>query len=79
MVSLSDLNSFSKSKNLKGLYTDSSGNQYVFLQIASVYSVQILFMNNRSSETTDRMCFRVTTSDTFNGLMWVWLKTSSIA
>ena len=79
MVSLSDLNSFSTSKNLKGLCTDSSGNQYVFLQIASVYSVQILFMNSRSSETTDRMCFRVTTSDTFNGLMWVWLKTSSIA
>ena len=77
LISFDDVNTYSVSKNLKGVVSESNGNQYIFLQVSTtIYSIQIIIMN--SSNVIDKVAFRIaTTSTTFGGLSWTWLKTSS--
>lgn len=79
VTSSSTLNNYASSRNLKGVYQDSGGNQFFFLQIAtSVYSVQILLLNDASTATRDKVAFRIATGSTFGSTKWSWLKTSSL-
>lgn len=79
VTSSSTLDNYSASRNLKGVYQDTSGIQYVFLQIAtSVYSVQILIMNDSTTAVRDKVAFRIATGSTFGSTKWSWLSTSSI-
>ena len=73
------LDKYSTSRNLKGVYGDPTGIQYIFLQIAtSVYSLQILLMNDSSTAVRDKVAFRVATGTTFENKKWSWFKTVSI-
>ena len=46
LISFGDVNTYSVSKNLKGVVSESNGNQYIFLQVSTtIYSIQIIIMN----------------------------------
>ena len=66
------------SQNVKGMYQDDSGRQYVFMQIASnYYSVQIVILNTDDTKI-DRIAFRTALyNSTFAGKDFAWLKTAT--
>lgn len=68
------------SRNVKGMYQEDNGKQYIFIQIPSTnYSVQIIILNSGST-TVDRVAFRTAfASGTFAGKEWAWIKTSATA
>lgn len=71
-----DTGSLDATKFYKGLY-QSNGKQYVFFQLPSVFSVQILFLNTEAEAEIDSIAFRISPGGNFSGIAWTWLKYSS--
>ena len=69
-----DTGSLDATKFYRGLY-QSNGKQYVFLQIPTVFSVQILFLNTEAE--IDSLAFRISPKGNFSDIAWTWLKYSS--
>ena len=71
-----DTGSLDATKFYKGLY-QSNGKQYVFFQLPSVFSVQILFLNTEAEAEIDSIAFRISPGGNFSGIAWTWLKYST--
>ena len=71
-----DTGSLDATKFYKGLY-QSNGKHYVFFQLPSVFSVQILFLNTEAEAEIDSIAFRISPGGNFSGIAWTWLKYSS--
>ena len=68
----SNADSLDKTKFYKGVF-QSGGTQYAFIQIPSVFSIQMIFLNTEDADV-DRVGFRLATESSFSGVSWSWLR-----
>lgn len=68
----SNADSLDKTKFYKGVF-QSGGTQYAFIQIPSVFSIQMIFLNTADADV-DRVGFRLATESSFSGVSWSWLR-----
>lgn len=68
----SNADSLDKTKFYKGVF-QSGSTQYAFIQIPSVFSIQMIFLNTVDANV-DRVGFRLATGSSFSGVSWSWLR-----
>ena len=68
----SNADNLDKTKFYKGVL-QSGGTQYAFIQIPSVFPLQMLFLNTEDT-SVDRVGFRLATGSSFSGVSWSWLR-----
>lgn len=68
----SNADNLDKTKFYKGVF-QSGSTQYAFIQIPSVFSIQMIFLNTADADV-DRVGFRLATESSFSGVSWSWLR-----
>lgn len=68
----SNADNLDKTKFYKGVF-QSGSTQYAFIQIPSVFSIQMIFLNTADADV-DRVGFRLATGSSFSGVSWSWLR-----
>mgnify|MGYP005767260927 FL=1 len=68
----SNADNLDKTKFYKGVF-QSNSTQYAFIQIPSVFSIQMIFLNTADANV-DRVGFRLATGSSFSGVSWSWLR-----